>query len=115
MQRVVIVESFTLTHDDGKLQRFNPGIYELDDHIATHWYVVAHSDRPGPYEPKVGTPEYAKEAARKAARRRLIDAAIEDSVESELADIDAQAHEQRRRTIVKEATKPTPGRKSLHT
>lgn len=78
-KKINIVESFTLTHDDGQQQKFNAGQHEVEDHIADHWFVRAHSDEPAPLDPPVGTQEYAKIAARKLQRRRALDAAAEDA------------------------------------
>lgn len=107
MKNVQIVKAFTLTHDDGSLERFNPGVYELEDNIAEHWYVVAHSNNPGPFRPAAGTPEYAKEEARKAARRKVLDAAIEEVAEVEAAETMKAENEGHRRRIIKDANSAT--------
>lgn len=43
MPDVMIEREFNLTHQDGTTELFPPGIYDLDDELANHWYVRAHT------------------------------------------------------------------------
>lgn len=45
--RVNIARQFDLTHDDGTVERFRPGSYDLPDELANHWYVKAHVEDEG--------------------------------------------------------------------
>jgi hypothetical protein len=83
MPIITIIKAFTLTFNDGKQQRFEPGAYDLEPDVADHWYVKAHSNKPPKVTPPVGTPEYAHAAARKVARRRVIEAAAEEQEDAE--------------------------------
>lgn len=105
MPKVNIVAAFTLTRDDGSTQKFNPGVYDLDDDTADHWYVVAHTDQ-AKHKPAAGTIEFAREEARKRARRKLLDAAMEEEVEKEVQAAEKDHRETVRRRIVAEASRP---------
>lgn len=114
MPRVNIVHAFTLTHSDGKLERFKEGVHEVSDEVASHWYVIAHSDKQGKPVLKPGTPEYAKEAARKNARRKLLDAAVEEAAQEDIDAINEAERTTVRRRIIEDAVKPVqPSNKSF--
>lgn len=81
MKQVTIVKPFTFTHDSGKMQEFKIGVHELDDDVAEHFYVKAHSNTPPFVEPQVGTPEAAKLAAQRVQRRRIIEAAMAEEAD----------------------------------
>jgi hypothetical protein len=42
MVTVNVAQPFTFTHQDGTVERFRPGNYELPASIANHWYVQCH-------------------------------------------------------------------------
>jgi cbb3-type cytochrome oxidase cytochrome c subunit len=77
MKSINIEKPFTFLHDDGKYQAFAPGMHEVADHIADHWYVQAHTTTPPKVIPKEGTPEYAVWQASRMHRQHIIDAAQE--------------------------------------
>lgn len=108
MKRVTIIQAFTLTLDNGSTQRINAGTHEMEDDIADHWYVIAHSDNPGYSPPKVGTPEYAREAAKKIARAKLIEAAVEQAAQEELDKQEAEQKEVVRRRIITNVETKSP-------
>jgi hypothetical protein len=103
MKSVHIVMPFTLTLNDGSQRKFTPGVVELEDDIAEHWYVRAHSQNPPRIPPAAGTPEYAQEQARSAARRRLLDAAAEEAAREEQEKSESEHRETVRRKIVTDA------------
>ena len=97
MQTIQVIKPFILQHDPlkrkvldpmnpaneieetlpSKMQYFDIGIYEVEDHVATHWYVVPHLK--GYTAPPVGPgmPEF--QAARMAAEKtRTEEAAASD-------------------------------------
>lgn len=77
MKTVTIVTQFTLTLNDATTRKFAPGVYELEDDIADHFFVRVHS-KDAPYiEPLPGTPEGAALAAKRMQRRKILDAAAE--------------------------------------
>lgn len=43
MKTIHVHTRFDLTHPDQTVQRFNPGMHQVEDAIAAHWYVEAHS------------------------------------------------------------------------
>jgi hypothetical protein len=57
MKRINVVKPFRLTFDDHTTRDFKPGVVEVDEKIADHWYVKAHS------EPVTETPAAAEPAA----------------------------------------------------
>jgi hypothetical protein len=84
MATVTVTKPFTLMSDDGKQRRFVVGTHEVDDAIADHWYVKAHS---ADAEPVVapGHPAYTE-----AARQQMADAVATEG-EAELPE-DASEH-----------------------
>lgn len=100
MKQVNIITPFTLTLEGGRQQKFTTGLYELEDELADHWYVRAHSDKAPPPRPPVGTPEYAQQEARKRARRRILDAAIEDAAQDEYKGVDEESRNEVRRRVI---------------
>jgi hypothetical protein len=71
MATVLIKQSFTLILDDTRRFDYAAGLQEIDDDIAEHWYVKAHSE---PVSEGRGAPESAREPeateTRKAGRPR---------------------------------------------
>ncbi len=51
MANIHVHKAFTLTHDDGTRQTFAVGSHAVPDHVAEHWYVKAHSEKPVPKAP----------------------------------------------------------------
>jgi hypothetical protein len=43
MQTIQVTQDFVLSLDDGTKRPFKQGVHEVDDAIAEHWYVKAHS------------------------------------------------------------------------
>lgn len=83
MPQINVIQPFTLTKNDGSQQKFGIGPHEVPDDIAEHPFVIVHSDKAPPYEPAPGTPEFAKAAAKKMARRRLLKEAAEAIAEED--------------------------------
>jgi hypothetical protein len=54
-----VVKPFTLTHDDHTKEHFVPGDYERPAHIALHWFVQAHTDKPPADALAIGSPQHA--------------------------------------------------------
>ena len=42
MAKIRVTEAFSFTAPDGTIQHFTPGMREIDDKFADHWYVAAH-------------------------------------------------------------------------
>lgn len=81
---VQIVQDCTVTLEDGSQQKLQAGRHELDEDVADHWFVRAHSDNPPAPQLKAGTPEYAMAAAKERQRRKIVDAAVEEAAEEEV-------------------------------
>lgn len=93
MKTVKIVRGFTFNHPDRRLEYIPAGEHEMDDAMADHWFVRAHSDNPPEQEPQMGTPEYAE--TRVTRRRRLKDDQPRDEPVSGDAKIEAEAEKER--------------------
>ena len=81
-----VVKQFTLNHDDGTTEVFKPGEHDREPHIANHWFVQAHTDKPPKEAVALGTPQYA--AAMRALvgkRSAMLDEALEALREAEIA------------------------------
>lgn len=81
MKIVNIKLPFTLTLNNGTQMVFKPGEYEVEDEVADHFYLKAHSTNPPFVEPKAGTPEAAQLAAKRIQRRRILEQAAEIQAE----------------------------------
>ena len=44
MRKIVVKQKFTHLGNDGVEVKFAPGIHEVSDDVADHWYVKAHSE-----------------------------------------------------------------------
>jgi len=58
MPIVTIVKGFTFQHHDGFKELIPPGTYDLDDEMANHFYVRAHSDNPLPLRARPGMSQF---------------------------------------------------------
>jgi len=67
MARIHVHTPFTLTKDDGAAQSFLPGSHEVDDDVADHWYVKAHSGEPVQAAAQVSEADVAAELAEERA------------------------------------------------
>ncbi len=43
MSLIQVTKDFVFTLEDGTMRVFKQGEHEVEDHIAAHWYVQAHS------------------------------------------------------------------------
>jgi hypothetical protein len=43
MKKIEVLKAFVLTLVDGTTRKFKAGIHEVEETIASHWYVLAHS------------------------------------------------------------------------
>jgi len=103
---ITIVKAFKLTRDDGTMVTYPVGTYEMPAQDAAHWFTRLHSDDPPPVEYPVGTPEYAAEQQRIAARKRLMEQAIEQ--EAHDAGVRARELGKKRGRAGKEEETPDP-------
>lgn len=81
MPIVKIVKPCLLTKNDGTQLKLTPGEHDLPPEIADHWFVLAHSDKAPQVDPPPGTPAYAQEMQRRAARDRLLAMSLEQEAE----------------------------------
>lgn len=44
MIKINVLIAFVLTMADGAQKKFNAGLHEVEEEIASHWYVQAHSE-----------------------------------------------------------------------
>lgn len=61
MPEVNIVKPFDFTHQDGSVEKFVPGSYDVDEGLANHWYIQAHTDKPPRARPRPGTPTFVRQ------------------------------------------------------
>jgi hypothetical protein len=79
MKTVIITKGFTLLKDDRTKIPFTPGVYELDDEVAEHWYVLAHSNNPHPRPQERIQPQEdeaddePQDNQKKVVRRRVVE------------------------------------------
>jgi hypothetical protein len=81
-----VVKPFTLNHADGTSEKFGVGEHDQPEHIAMHWYVMAHTDKAPKDALAVGTPQHA--AAMQALvrqRKSLLEEAVAALKEAEEA------------------------------
>jgi hypothetical protein len=109
MQTIQVIKPFILQHDPltrkvrdpvnvnneieeilpSRKQYFDVGIYEVEDHIATHWYVVPHL-KGYVAPPVIGMPEF--QLARQAAEKlKAEQAAVDPTSPSQPMPADAVA------------------------
>lgn len=67
MPIVTIVKAFTFQHDNGYHEVIPPGTYDLEEDMANHFYVRAHSDNPPTRPVRVGMSQF--EAANAAGNK----------------------------------------------
>lgn len=78
MARVYLVKTCNL-NIDGKVEKLEANKHhEIPDELVdpatdTGKFILAHTDNPPEYEPRVGTPEYAVWKQKKEARRLLLE------------------------------------------
>lgn len=106
MKTIRIVKQFVLTHNNMTRQQFAPGVYELEDDIADHPYVLQHSDKPPSRIPQPGSVQAKTEAITKEQRKRLLAAALAEASEDEIKEVMAEQKETVRRRVVTDATRP---------
>jgi len=82
MKTVNIIIPFTLTLNDASRMDFDVGEHEVEDEIAAHPWLIAHSDQAPYIEPLPGTPEGAAVAARRVQRRRMLDTQTEEDTDN---------------------------------
>ncbi len=70
MATIHVTKPFTLTHDDGVKQSFAIGKHEVADHLAAHWYVKAHVEKPAVAPKPKADPEGAGKDAKNAEQPR---------------------------------------------
>jgi hypothetical protein len=97
MKSVKIVEPFMLTHPDGRQQQFYPGDHEVDDDLAMHPYVIAHSDQAPP--PPVNVMDAIADHARRRAGKI---AALAQDAEQAKAKIIAEGMERIEQEMIDE-------------
>jgi hypothetical protein len=51
MQTITVEKRFVLTLKGGQTRTFEPGQHEVEDDIASHWFVQGHSKAVAPAEP----------------------------------------------------------------
>ena len=56
MAQIKVTAPFRLNLDDGTFREFAPGVHELEDEIADHWYVKANSQRLESAQPETPPP-----------------------------------------------------------
>lgn len=95
-----VVRHFHFTHQDGRVQEFLPGDYDVPEDVANHWFFAHHTDDPPEYEPPYGTPEHAAkmqsvrhQAEMRAAEfeREQREAAERDFAERQAAEAQSRA------------------------
>lgn len=94
MPFVNIVKAFRLTQDNGVSRWFNAGRHEVEQFVADHWFVRAHSDNPPPAQAPPGSPEAVLrefEAARAAAEAQTKAAVEAEAAAAETAKANAKA------------------------
>lgn len=84
---VNIVRPFNLTIKHGEVRRIPKGRQMMERELADHWMVKHNSDKPPPRMLSPGTQEYALNEARRAARKRLLDAAVEQEAQAAVDQI----------------------------
>ncbi len=87
MPTIHVVKKFILTTKENPPQVYVPGVYEVDDETASHWFVQPHlygyTDNSAP---AVGTPAYVAMAKQRAEETRLAyEAATEAAKAAEAA------------------------------
>ena len=96
MAKIHVHTPFTLTKDDGAAQSFLPGSHEVDDDIADHWYVRAHSGEQVQAAAQVSEADVAAELAEERASLDRAAKFLEGRAEqlSQVqSDLDARARE----------------------
>lgn len=90
MAQILVAKGFTLTLDGGERHRFEPGVHEVEEAIAGHWFVRAHLAGEGSQPP----PEHVVEARiadSEAVTAALAEAAAQLEVaRTRIEDLEAQ-------------------------
>jgi len=87
MPTVTITQGFTFQHDDGYKEYIPPGTYDVDDNMANHFQVLAHSDKPPPVRARPGMSQFeaqtsafaAAETARTEQENQVAQAAADEA------------------------------------
>ena len=109
-ERVKVVKSFQLHRDDGTTVTYTstgtncdgePGEYEMAKVDADHWFAQAHFHNPPPpiISPQPGTMAHAEMMQRGAARQRVIDAALQQEEDEQLAEMRDNRTKRARRAL----------------
>lgn len=81
MREVKIVNPFVLTHNDGHQTHFAAGVHQMEDDVADHPFVLAHSDEAPEVGLMPGSQAYEETMNARARRRQDKEAAIHQEVE----------------------------------
>ena len=69
--QIHVLKSFRFTHDNGSTQDFAPGVHDVPEGVAAHWFVQAHIKPAAPQAPVTPqepvAPTKAPRKSRKAA------------------------------------------------
>jgi len=85
MPNVTVVKPFTFQHEDGYKELIPAGTYDMDEDMAKHPYVLAHTDKPPPVRALAGSHVFEEQMnAFKAAEQMRQDQ--EDQVAQQAAD-----------------------------
>lgn len=66
--KINVIEQFTLTMADGVRKTFNRGIQDVEEEIADHWFVKAHSEPVKDKEPEKDEAETGNKTQTKATK-----------------------------------------------